>query len=58
MLCGKLGEKAITAVVLGLGLGGYSYEYSKTEKRESADCNFQLEMRRVSKTVFRKGWNS
>ena len=39
----KLGEKAITAVVLGLGLGGYSYEYSKTEKRESADCNFQLE---------------
>ena len=40
----KLGEKAIIAVVLGLGLGGYSYEYSKTEKQESADCNFQLEI--------------
>lgn len=30
-------------MVLGLGLGGYSYEYSKTEKEETPDCNFQLE---------------
>lgn len=39
----KLGKKAVTAVVLGLGLGGYSYTYRKTEKDTASDCNFQLE---------------
>lgn len=39
----KLGKKAVTAVVLGLGLGGYSYTYRKTEKDTASDCDFQLE---------------
>ena len=39
----KLGKKAVMAVVLGLGLGGYSYTYRKTEKDTASDCNFQLE---------------
>lgn len=39
----KLGKKVVTAVVLGLGLGGYSYTYRKTEKDTASDCNFQLE---------------
>nr|WP_308625707.1 leucyl aminopeptidase family protein [uncultured Eisenbergiella sp.] len=39
----KLGKKAVTAVVQGLGLGGYSYTYRKTEKDTASDCNFQLE---------------
>lgn len=30
-------------MVLGLGLGGYSYTYRKTEKDTASDCNFQLE---------------
>lgn len=39
----ELGEEAVTAAVLGLGLGGYEYRYQKTEEEEKRECDFLLE---------------
>lgn len=39
----KLGAEAVTAAVLGLGLGGYEYQFRKTGERENWECDFQLE---------------
>ena len=38
-----LGEDAVTAAVLGLGLGGYRYRYQKTGEQKEWDCDFRLE---------------
>lgn len=39
----RLGERAVTQAVLGLGLGGYEYEYRKTGEKKTWDCEFLLE---------------
>lgn len=51
----RLGKEAVTAAVLGLGLGGYEYQYRKTGEGEPWECEFQLELGENCEDSFQEG---